>query len=536
MPRAAAWLLVLAAPRPAAAQVPAAPPPRPVSATGRFTAWGELYGRDGAGNAARPDQTGRITANLTLDFGGLFQVPLTAIVSTDQVSFRQEINQFGLSPRYRWVQLHGGYFTPVYSRYSLQDNTVLGGGVDLSPGPFRVGAAVGRTRRAVLPDTAVPFLEPAFERRVVAGHVGVRDARRGGLEVFALESKDDPASLAAYRDSTTLAPGRSRVLAVTGELPLAGRLLFQVEGATSRHLRNVESDSGEATGYAGSARLTYNRPAWSVGTTADWVDAAFVSFGNQQLGSDRLDLGLTARARLAGGRVSFAGMGGWRRQNLSQQETTTGTRAIFNLNADFQPVPAFGLGLQVSNNQNRNRDRDADTTLVRNVTAVYSATPRFVVRTGSTTHVLVLMGMLQKSDNESASFALVNTQATTFLGSWTTTFPFGVSLLGTATRTEVEVDTLVTSVLTVAPGLSLSAGRGRFQITAQAQFTRTETGDAEPDTEVFPLAEIRLRIDRVQSVRLRSSLRRFRFGTPQGGEESFTERVIRLEYTAAFRR
>jgi hypothetical protein len=309
-----------------------------------------------------------------------------------------------------------------------------------------------------------------------------------------------------------------------------------VEGAGSRTLRDVEADSGEVAGYAASARLIYNARAWSVGTTADWVDEGFQSFGNQQLRTDRLDLGLTARARLFGGRATFAGMGGWRRENLSQQEATTGTRAIFNLNADFQPVPAFGLGLQVSNNQNRNRDRDTDTTLVRNVTAVYAATPRFLVRTGSVMHVLVLMGMRQQSDNESGSFALVDTRATTLLASWTTSLPAGLSLLANATRTEVKVDTLVTTVLTVAPGLSLTLARGRFQVTAQAQFTRTETGNAPADQEVFPLADIRFRIDRIQSVSLRSSLRRFRFGTPQGPDDRFTERVVRLEYVAAFRR
>jgi hypothetical protein len=146
------------------------------------------------------------------------------------------------------------------------------------------------------------------------------------------------------------------------------------------------------------------------------------------------------------------------------------------------------------------------------------------------------MGMLQRSDNESGSFALVNTRATTLLASWTTSLPAGLSLLANATRTEVKVDRLVTTVLAVAPGLSVAAARGRLLVTAQAQFTRTETGSGPADQEVFPLADVRFRIDRVQSVSLRSSLRRFRFGTPQGADDAFTERVVRLEYTAAFRR
>ena len=57
------WIPVLSL---AGAAVIGSPLGAQVSATGNLTVFGELYDRSGSGTAARPDQTGRITANLTL--------------------------------------------------------------------------------------------------------------------------------------------------------------------------------------------------------------------------------------------------------------------------------------------------------------------------------------------------------------------------------------------------------------------------------------------------------------------------------------
>lgn len=504
-------------------------------ATGRLSAWGELHDRSGGGTPARPAQTGRVQANLTLDLGGLISVPLHAIISSDQVSFRQQINQLGISPRYKWAQAHGGYFTPRYSAYSLADNTLMGGGVDLSPGILRLGVVTGRSQRAITP--GLPWVIPAFERHVLAGRVGLEDGHRGAIGVAWMRSEEDAASLAAFRDSLLITPGRNEVIAASGELRMATRrLVLAVEGARSSTVPDLAIPTESFIGWAGSVRLAWNQQRWSLGGTMEWLDEGFVTWGNQQLGSDRLDLGVTGRLATLGGRFNLSGMAGHRRENLSRTQDAITTRGIYNLTADLQATSAFGVAVTMANNQNNSRATEGDTALIRHVTAQYSVTPRLILRTGRVTHVVVAMGMLQESDQASGNAALSDTRVSTGLVSWVASLPGGLSLLANGTRTMVTVDTLETVVEALSPGFSMTAVGGRLHLSAQAQFTRTRTGTLPGTSEAHPLLELRWQLDATQAVALRSGIRRVDQGPAAGADHRFTERTVRLEYTATLRR
>lgn len=506
--------------------------PRWVAATGSLSAMGEMYNRDGAGTAARPDQTGRLVANVTLSFAnGLVTVPLTALISTDQVSFRQQINQLGISPKYRAVTFHLGHFTPAYSRYTFSDATLLGGGVEVRTRGVQFGVIGGRAQKAVRP-TAFGQGAGQFDRWAFGGRVGAGNPDGSHVDAFLMVARDDDGSLdTAFVNNAALAPQGNAVLGMRGRLAVARRLSVEIEGATSQYEADVRASAPKTEGQAAAARLEYSPGTWSAGAAVEYLHAGFLTLGNSGLVGDRIDYTLNARAQLFGGRMSFTGSGGFRENNLSDDLEATSRQAIYALAATWQPVPAFGLDLQAANNVNDNKAKD-DTSSIKNITGQYAVTTRLLWRTGSAQHLFVALGSHQQSENTSpASVALVDTRTLTLVGTWSMTFPSSLAFTATATRTEVELDTARVVITTVAPGIGRAFLQNRLQVSAQAQLTESRPVGGSASREVFPLLQLGYTVARGQSVQLRSSVRHHE--SPAGG--TFDETVVTLQYTASWR-
>ena len=63
--------------------------------------------------------------------------PLSIVVSDQQKSFTQPFNQYGVSPHYKWITVHGGWRSLTFSPYTLAGYNFLGMGVELNPGKLR---------------------------------------------------------------------------------------------------------------------------------------------------------------------------------------------------------------------------------------------------------------------------------------------------------------------------------------------------------------------------------------------------------------
>jgi hypothetical protein len=504
-----------------------------VSATGNFTAYGEAYQHSGSGTPARPVNTGRITANLTLSlFHGLVSAPLTALISTDQVSFRQQINQIGVSPTYKTVTFHAGWFNPAYSAYTIADATVLGGGIDVAQGRWRVGGLYGRARKAVTPATGVTA-QAQWNRWMTGGHLGYGDLQRTFLDAFVVRTQDRPGGIDTTGVTFVPPVEATTVAGAKGQLAFAdNRLQLQFEAASSQYTRQDTVAFQTVTAPAAAAKLLYNGPTWTFGTTAEYIGPGFTTLGNSGLSGDRLDLGLTGSAQVQGGRLSLRGMGGWRRNNLKDDLAATTTQAIYNFGGSWQPSPTFGVDWQLANNVNNNKAKD-DTSSIKNITGVYSVTPRLLWRTGAVQHVLVVVGGVQRSQNTSPlSVALLDTKTTLLVGTWSATFPSSFTLTTTATYTRVELDTLgKTTIATVAPGFSYALFARKLQVQAQAQWMRATNPGSQTENEVFPLAQLGYAVAAGQVVTVKSSIRHHEFSNTG----SFDERIVSLQYSASLR-
>jgi hypothetical protein len=180
------------------------------SISGEIGAYGELYSMQGQPKR-RPSSTGRIFFRPTLNLFGLFQIPFEFLLSTEGSSARQNINQFGINPKWDWGSLHAGDFTEEYSQFTLSGIKIRGGGLNLTPGNFRFSTAAGFTQRSV-PGGAQ---DGSFKRFLFASKLGYGNEESTFFDLIFVRAKDEIGSLPqADKSITILTPNGNDVWAI----------------------------------------------------------------------------------------------------------------------------------------------------------------------------------------------------------------------------------------------------------------------------------------------------------------------------------
>src|SRR6185503_7812148 len=115
----------------------------------------------------RPPQSVRFFASPTFSWMGL-EVGSNLMWSTEDQFAAQTLNRYYLNPRWSWGQVHAGDYSPMISRLTASAVRVRGGGVELTPGRFRIAASGGLAQDA----TDASVFDAAPRRVMYAGLVG----------------------------------------------------------------------------------------------------------------------------------------------------------------------------------------------------------------------------------------------------------------------------------------------------------------------------------------------------------------------------
>ncbi|HWP38447.1 MAG TPA: hypothetical protein VNL18_12925 [Gemmatimonadales bacterium] len=299
----------------------------------------EVYHIDGR-PAQRPDGTLRFYASPTFTWLGL-SVGLNLLWSTENQFAAQSINRYYLNPRWSWGQLHAGDYVPSHGRYTASSVRVRGGGIDLSPGPFRVSAAAGEALQA----TDLSVFDAAPRRMLYSGMIGVGNPNGTFVDFSALRAVDR----AAGADMLSVPPQENLVGAVAAGLTLlGGRIRLRGEGSGSLFSRDIRAgpidsiDQPEWTkslftprvssrfdyAWLGEARVTAG--PGSFGAQYEYVGPGFTTLGNPYFVNDRREARMFGTLRVMRGRVNLAGSVGERRDNLAGDKRGTSRRRTGN--------------------------------------------------------------------------------------------------------------------------------------------------------------------------------------------------------------
>jgi len=214
---------------------------KPFSMSGSMEGRGTMYRASGIADRRQPFSY-LLNGSAAVSIYGL-NIPFSISYSDVDRSFSQPFNQFGMSPTYKWITLHGGYRNIDYSPYTLGGHTMLGAGFELRPGKFRIGLMHGRLNRATAVDSTTQSLVPiSFSRIGTAAKVGF-GTDKSFIEFSALRAKDDSASLdrRMIRSEDFLSPASNYVMGYNFKLSFLKNFILESKGGASLYTRDINS-------------------------------------------------------------------------------------------------------------------------------------------------------------------------------------------------------------------------------------------------------------------------------------------------------
>lgn len=307
-----------------------------------------------------PENVSRAVIHTTITLFDQVQLPFEAYITTYSKGYRDPFNQFGVSPKLTsWLRLHGGYFSARTSDFTFGDVRMLGGGVEATPGKFRLGAYYGSGRRSAEADSASGF-NGEYLRMMTAARIGYGDESGTYINLNFLHAKDDtnsvnlpgtidqdgqrlfPESKENYVGSLNFGLGFSNLVRVQAEIGMS---------MTTHDLR-LESRDGflPQTDYAGkiSFFVTPNE-SWNVMLNTQWIGPGFFTLGYAQMPNDQFEITLAPTVRLNKSNIYLRGSIGYMFNNLRSNRISTTTRLIGSLSASIQTSDQFGFEAQYSN-------------------------------------------------------------------------------------------------------------------------------------------------------------------------------------------
>lgn len=343
-----------------------------VKVSGGLNAYAGFYTANGiqARNQTAPfGLSGQVTISLPQGIS----IPITAVLGNQGASFsvRQPFNQFGISPTYKWITVHGGYRNVTFSPFTLAGHTFLGGGVELNPGKLRLGAIYGKFNNAISGTLADANALPSYSRTGYAVKLGYGKPNNY-IDLTMLRAKDDSSSIASVPQSATqtVTPAENLVVGITSRLLIVRYVTVEVDAAVSAYTRDVRAGEVAAEGTNPVVRLfgKLYTPRLStqltqavqaaVGYRDKWggvklqykrIDPNFQTMGAYYFQSDIESYAIAPTLNLLENKLRLSGSYGVQFDNLANSRNARTGRSIGSLVLSYNPATKFGFDLQLSN-------------------------------------------------------------------------------------------------------------------------------------------------------------------------------------------
>lgn len=344
---------------------------KPVKISGSLGTTQTFYGVSGIPNR-RPPYQAFVNGSLTVNIYE-WSIPFSVSWSNmNRTVLRQPFNRYGVSPKWRWITTHIGYRSMTFSPYTLAGYTFLGGGVDLTPGIFRISAMYGRLNKAVAEDTLSGRNEvPSFKRMGMGGSVGLEKGSNF-IKLIWFKAKDDPLSIPYTPEKSNILPAENMVVALNAQKQLGKRTVFAFEYAKSAYTRDLRAERTEpatpnifnpffpvrsSTQFfnAFKSSLTYNADFYSIGLSYERIDPEYRTLGAYFFNNDLENLTIVPSVRILKQRMNISGNVGIQRNNVDHQSLNTIKRILGSANITYVPNQRWSFAAQYSNFKTYNK-------------------------------------------------------------------------------------------------------------------------------------------------------------------------------------
>lgn len=302
-----------------------------------------------------------LNANLNFTLFDKISVPVTAVITQQDKNFTngldkfsQPFNQFGLSPRYRWLTVHAGYRSLEFSEYSLSGTIWLGGGVEVNPARsgWRGAAFYGRFLKAV-PKGGVQGIMvslPSYERWGGGAKLGFVE-QNTAVEMGFVRIQDHAGSI-PYDTALQVSPSQNQVMFASLRQRLFSWLAIAGGLTASVFTRNLYEEPVSNISLPYASALLQIRPSTrlnkAINSSLEFspgscqfalrykrIDPDYLSLGSIFLTNDVEEISANTALQLFSGKMSLSGGAGLQRNNLDQKQLLTARRVVGNVNVSY---------------------------------------------------------------------------------------------------------------------------------------------------------------------------------------------------------
>lgn len=372
------------------------------------------------------------------------EIPFSFVISEQNRSFRQPFNQFGLSPTWKWITLHGGFRNLTYSNYTLNGHTFLGAGIDLNPKWLRFSAMYGRFQKAIEEDTTdianelSQYTYPAYKRRGFATKIGF-GKNNNFLDIIYTKIWDDSASLSKKPEKEKILPGNNSTLGIVAQTTFLKNFTFNLDAAMSALTKDVTSSPYDlddvlmgkiakilvpgklstVVSYALETSLRYNSRPVTILAKYQRIAPEYESYGMYFIQSDLERVTIAPSFRMFKNKLMLGGSYGFQRDNLKNNKLAATRRMIGSANVNYNAGPKFGVTFSYSNfgtTQQPGTKNLNDTAKIDQISHSVMLSPRItLMKDNSLMHNIIMTAVYQNLNDRNklntTNFEMKNTNA-----------------------------------------------------------------------------------------------------------------------------
>jgi hypothetical protein len=312
--------------------------------------------------------TGSLNINL---FG--YNTPFSFSYSNANRNFSQPFNQFSFQPQYKWVKTYIGYNAMTFSNYTLAGHVFLGGGLELTPGKWRISAMYGRLRKAVPFDLSdsLQFNDASFQRMGYGLKVGYEN-NGDIISANIFTAKDDLNSIPFILSESQLSPQQNVAASLNFRKRFLRKFFVDAEYAISAMNQDTRASSseGDTTAYkptnnlltgllpenatsryydAFNASVGYQGSRYGVQLKYERIAPEYQTLGAYFFNNDMRNITIMPSVRLLKNTLNLAANVGIQQNNLDEARESTTKRVVGSINANYLPNELWNFVLSYSN-------------------------------------------------------------------------------------------------------------------------------------------------------------------------------------------